>query len=526
MGRITMNGTITVDHTDGKIEVQDNMIGAYQLSLSAYFKSVFSVSSSYASVKIVGGTFRGNDLGETECIPCSSTPDWCKTFFLDFIPGDGTILEISVFDYNNGSTAYKIGGTRIKAEEVLKRKVVEVPLSNSLSNVLSCRLEKSMIGTEKGDLMFHIRGLDMNNKEPGPFGLGRSDPFYEISKKNPDPDAGGGESWNVVYRSKHIFNNLNPMWQSARLGLPELCFGELKWPLKITVYDYNRKGKHEEMGSVITSVEEMQNRISIRGNADRMQALPVTGRIRGRDLNTGFLCVLKASIGPPGDRKTIHGGRKVEDSKLSAWFCFSLLVLLVLLPLIVGLSIATEEEIKVDRTPLTTFDSYYEDYERDLNATLRGGTKSGYLAGHHTSDPQTKALNWLTTQDGGSSITTNSTSDLLQRYAMAVFYYAMDGDNWNQNTTFLSDASVCDWGSSYGDGVTCNGAGQVTSFRLFNRGLTGPLPNEIGLLFSLKGIYLCKFMNTVATIVMVVSLIGRFIPITQQGTTSRVYLQE
>src|SRR5210317_1950549 len=134
MGRITMNGSITVDHTDGQIEVQEELLGAYQLSLCASFKSHFRVNSSYASVKIVSGPYEDKDLGETETIPCSSTPDWCKTFFLDFLPGDGTVLEITVWDDNNGSSSYKIGSTKIRVEEALKRKELEVPLSGNFSN--------------------------------------------------------------------------------------------------------------------------------------------------------------------------------------------------------------------------------------------------------------------------------------------------------------------------------------------------------------------------------------------------------
>ena len=135
MGRITMNGSITVDHTDGHVEVQEELLGAYQLSLCASFKSRFRVNSSYASVKVVAGPYEGKDLGETECIPCSSNPDWCKTFFLDFLPGDGTVLEITAYDFNNGSTAYKIGSTKVRVEEVLKRKELELPLSSNLSNM-------------------------------------------------------------------------------------------------------------------------------------------------------------------------------------------------------------------------------------------------------------------------------------------------------------------------------------------------------------------------------------------------------
>lgn len=340
-------------------------------------------------------------------------------------------------------------------------------ISTISSFSVSCRIEKSLVGNETGDLEFHLRGLDMKNTEAGPFGLGRSDPYYEISKKNLDsaPDSNTIYDWNTVYRSEHKHDIINPMWSKFRLGLPEICFGDLSWPIKISVYDYNRNGKNVLMGDLITSVEELQGRISIRGNADRHQALPITKDIGGKEVRTGYICVLKASIEPPGKREIIRS-RLEEVPRLSVWFGFGILLIVVLLPLIVGLAIAQEPYVVIDRTPATTFDSYYDDYERDLNVTLRDGIKSGYLAGHHASDPRTLALNWLLNEDGGSDITKDSTAYLLQRYAMAVFYFAMDGDNWNRNTTFLTDASVCNWGSSYGDGATCNGAGQVTSFRL------------------------------------------------------------
>ena len=129
-----MGGTVTVhDHTNGQNEVEENVLGAYQLSLKASFRT--RVSSSYASVRVVAGPQSGKDLGETECVPKSTSPDWRKTFFLDCTPGDGTVLEIDVWDRNNGSTAYKIGGTKIRAEKLLKRKVLQVPLSSHSTNL-------------------------------------------------------------------------------------------------------------------------------------------------------------------------------------------------------------------------------------------------------------------------------------------------------------------------------------------------------------------------------------------------------
>ena len=48
----------------------------------------------------------------------------------------------------------------------------------------------------------------MKNVEPGFFGLGRSDPFFEVAKKDAD-FALGQLRWNTVYRSEHIDNHLS-----------------------------------------------------------------------------------------------------------------------------------------------------------------------------------------------------------------------------------------------------------------------------------------------------------------------------
>lgn len=98
------------------------MTERYQLSLSAYFKSLLRVSSAYASVKIVSGPRKGTDLGETECIPNSSNPDWCKVFFLDFELNDSTTLEITIWDFQHGSAPWRMGGARLDAAEVYRKK--------------------------------------------------------------------------------------------------------------------------------------------------------------------------------------------------------------------------------------------------------------------------------------------------------------------------------------------------------------------------------------------------------------------
>lgn len=55
---------------------------------------------------------------------------------------------------------------------------------------LHCHVEQSRLGDSHGSLHLHLRGLDIKNVEPGPFGLGRSDPFFEVAKKDSDHSIG------------------------------------------------------------------------------------------------------------------------------------------------------------------------------------------------------------------------------------------------------------------------------------------------------------------------------------------------
>ena len=60
--------------------------------------------------------------------------------------------------------------------------------------LFSCRIfvdiQESVQGPSRGYMKLHLRGLDIKNVEPGLLGLGRSDPFFEISKKNSDHASG------------------------------------------------------------------------------------------------------------------------------------------------------------------------------------------------------------------------------------------------------------------------------------------------------------------------------------------------
>ena len=86
---------------------------------------------------------------------------------------------------------------------------------------------------------------------------------------------------------------------------------------------------------------------------------------------------------------------------------------------------------------------------------------------------QNTAVNWMVQefQKQGLDFDKINPTTLLERYALAAFYYATNGDDWDDDYNFLTEASVCDWnfglvkdwkGRTIIDGVSCNLDGNVT----------------------------------------------------------------
>lgn len=87
---------------------------------------------------------------------------------------------------------------------------------------------------------------------------------------------------------------MNPFWQPFTLNLEELCYGDISWPLKISVYDHQPSGKHRLIGEFETCIQELMQRIGVRGNADREMAFEVFAE--GKSETRGLICVLEANL--------------------------------------------------------------------------------------------------------------------------------------------------------------------------------------------------------------------------------------
>ena len=119
-----------------------------------------------------------------------------------------------------------------------------------------------------------MRGLELKNIEKGLFGLDRSDPYYEIQRKNYDHSV-GVVHWNVVSRSDFISNHLNPFWEPGEISLESLCFCDINWHIKLIVHYHNRRKDNESIGEIETTVAEICQKVAIRGNADSETAFKI-----------------------------------------------------------------------------------------------------------------------------------------------------------------------------------------------------------------------------------------------------------
>ncbi|KAL3907635.1 MAG: hypothetical protein SGILL_008791 [Bacillariaceae sp.] len=111
------------------------------------------------------------------------------------------------------------------------------------------------------------------------------------------------------------------------------------------------------------------------------------------------------------------------------------------------------------------------------------------LLGGLEASPHIRAIQWLysdkVTDDLFERHDPSTPDRLLQRFALAVFYYSTNGDYWARNDHWLSsDKHECEWYSSL-DGGSCHENNELyRGIELFNNNVTGSLPDGVMHLFE------------------------------------------
>lgn len=95
--------------------------------------------------------------------------------------------------------------------------------------------------------------------------------------------------------------------------------------------------------------------------------------------------------------------------------------------------------------------------------------------------PQYRALVWSTDDLRGFS-TSLSEERILQRWALAVFFFGLGGEAWVNRDGWLTSANECSWFTSTSGESVCDELGRFVRLGLDENNLKGSLPAEIGLL--------------------------------------------
>jgi hypothetical protein len=237
-----------------------------------------------------------------DSIKNSLSPKWTTCFDLDYELGSLQRINIGVYDEIRksksgnkpmGSALFEVGevlGTRgnTKAKKLRRGgtlfcRVTSVPISTSTSV------------TAKPDILRLTLAASGLKNMAGAFG--KSDPFYEIQA---NVSAAGGLTWQPVFRSEHMNNNLSPVWNQAVLDMGRLCDGNQDKGIQITVWDWHKNGKHENMGSCETSVAALMAAVGISANGQRQgsfgSATAGSLMVRKKGKDTGKLLVQSAQL--------------------------------------------------------------------------------------------------------------------------------------------------------------------------------------------------------------------------------------
>lgn len=126
-------------------------------------------------------------------------------------------------------------------------------------------------------LIMDIRGDKLDKKDF----FGKSDPFIEMSRLREDG------VWLKVHTTPVIANTLSPNWGQLRIPMSVICNGDVYRPLKFEVFDWDKDGTHDLIGSLETSVSAL--RVSV---GERMELINAELKAKKKKyVNSGVLVV-------------------------------------------------------------------------------------------------------------------------------------------------------------------------------------------------------------------------------------------
>eukprot|EP00753_Platysulcus_tardus_P015302 PLAT4957.2.p1 GENE.PLAT4957.2~~PLAT4957.2.p1 ORF type:complete len:436 (-),score=200.57 PLAT4957.2:50-1267(-) len=190
-------------------------------------------------------------IGRTEVVENNNNPDFAKHIELDYCFEQVQWLRIEAWD-KDGDVAGDsdddlIGYTQLTVAELMGA-VGQALVTEFLPSGGKIIVRGEQLSSSNQVLRMQLRAHKLDNKD-GFFG--KSDPFYTISRVREDG------SWDKVWQSEVVMDNLSPTWKAVEIPLAVLSNGDLDRPLRVDVLDYDKDGSHDMIGSFSTSARRL-----------------------------------------------------------------------------------------------------------------------------------------------------------------------------------------------------------------------------------------------------------------------------
>lgn len=178
------------------------------------------------------------------------------SFVTDFEFGTERKVNVGIFDEVRNGKNIPMGSASFEIGEILGARGNTKAKRLKNGGTLFVRIAKAP-ERDYGNFHLALKGVKLKNVE-GLFG--KSDPFFVIKSQ---ARTSGGRSWAPVYRSEVAKNDLNPMWKDFSIPVGTLCAGDVNRPIQIEVYDWQKSGKHRQMGKFQTNLDGLVSAQSI-----------------------------------------------------------------------------------------------------------------------------------------------------------------------------------------------------------------------------------------------------------------------
>ncbi|TPX62249.1 hypothetical protein PhCBS80983_g00457 [Powellomyces hirtus] len=218
-------------------------------------KDLLSKSDPQVIVYTAAPNSRGwTEFARTEQIKDNLNPNFAKPVLITYLFEEVQKLRFAVYDIDkqNGTLDQQdfLGyyETTLAAIVSASGQAIQKPLEHPQRKKAGYI---KVVAEEQTDLKHVIKmtfhGRDLDKKDF----FGKSDPYFQISRTQEDGTS------SVVYRSKHILKTLDPTWPPAVVPISTLCNGDLDRQLIFEVYDWDKNGSDDLIGSFSASANEL-----------------------------------------------------------------------------------------------------------------------------------------------------------------------------------------------------------------------------------------------------------------------------